>query len=339
MKIKLHPYTLVLKEPFTISRGSYSERKSLFVELSSGDKCGFGEASEHEYYGVNYDDLLAKASAILPIAEAYAFDNPTNYWEYLRPHLSSSPFLQCAFDEAAHDLYGKICGHPCREFWKAHNEGLPKTSYTLSIGNLGKLIEKLNTLQFDILKIKLGTPDDMALLETLRLHTKATFRVDVNCAWTAEETILNSQRMKELGVEFIEQPLPAGDWEGMKKVRANATLPIIADETCRTEDDVEKCAAVFHGINIKLMKCGGITPALRMIEKARILSLKVMCGCMVESSVGAAAIAQLLPQLDYVDMDGPLFLANDPASGARILQNGTIEMPSSPGLGIESLSL
>jgi L-Ala-D/L-Glu epimerase / N-acetyl-D-glutamate racemase len=338
MELKLHPFTLILNEPFTISRGSFSQRKTLFVELSSGNKSGFGEASEHAYYDVNFDDLHAKALALHAVVEGYAFDNPSNFWEYLRPHLAATPFLQCAFDEAAHDLYGKIGGQPCHEFWEAPGgNSLPKTSFTLSMDATENLVEKVKSLRFEIYKIKLGTPGDITVLAALRRHTKAVFRVDTNCAWTAEEAIRNSLKMKDLGVEFIEQPLPASDWEGMQKVFAESALPIFADEACVGENDVEKCAASFHGINIKLMKCGGLTPALRMIKKARMLGLKVMCGCMVESSAGISAIAQLLPFLDYVDMDGPLFLSNDPASGARILDDGTVVLPTSPGLGIQFL--
>ncbi|MFQ5448906.1 MAG: dipeptide epimerase, partial [Saprospiraceae bacterium] len=165
MKLKLHPYTLVLNEPFTISRGSYSQRKTLFVELSLRGKSGFGEASEHSYYGVDIESLYAKAKALQPFIEAYAFDNPSNFWEYLRPHLADDSFLHCALDQAAHDLYGKICGQPCHELWEAPaGNSLPKTSFTLSIDTVEKLVKKVKNLRFDIYKIKLGTPDDMALL-------------------------------------------------------------------------------------------------------------------------------------------------------------------------------
>ena len=141
-------------------------------------------------------------------------------------------------------------------------------------------------------------------------------------------------RLKELGVLFIEQPLHADDWYRMREIYPKSVLPLIADEACRREEDVEKCVGHFHGINIKLMKCGGLTPALRMIAKARELGLQVMCGCMIETTVGVSAIAQLLPQLDYVDMDGPLLISNDPARGAHILPDGTVQLPDGYGLGI-----
>jgi len=337
VKLTLHPTTLKLKELFTISRDAYSERRALIVKLSAAGNIGYGEASEHSYYGVTQEDLVEKAKALQPIIEEYAFDNPANFWNYLKPHIVGSPFLQCAIDNAAHDLYGNICNRPCHDLWGLGSDGLVKTSYTLSIAPVEQMIEKLNSTRFSIYKIKLGKPDDMDVLTELRKHTRAVFRVDANCAWTAEETIHNSQTMKDLGVEFIEQPLKADDWEGMKEVYKYSALPVLADEACVGESAIGECVGHFHGINIKLMKCGGLTPALRMIEQAKSLGLKVMVGCMVESSVGCSAIGQLLPMLDYVDMDGALLLANDPASGVQVLGDGTVVLPEGNGLGIRMI--
>ena len=235
MKLTLHRVTLQLKEAFTISRGSYSERKALIVELSVGEFRGFGEASEHDYYGVTIKGLKKKASALRPIVESYDFDNPTNFWHFLQPYLENYSFLQGAFDNAAYDLYGKINQQPCHQIWNLKTDNLPKSSYTLSIDTIDKMVEKLKRTNFDIYKIKLGTPNDMKILKALRLHTDAVFRIDANCAWTVEETIEHSFEMKKLGVEFIEQPLKANDWAGMKKVRKASVLPIIADESCIIE--------------------------------------------------------------------------------------------------------
>ena len=192
----------------------------------------------------------------------------------------------------------------------------------------------MKEMPWPIYKIKLGTDDDVAIVKELRKHSDAIFRIDANCAWSAEETIQNAPLLKDLGVEFLEQPLKADDWEGMEKVVHQSVLPVIADESCIVEGDVEKCGLHFNGINIKLTKCGGLTPALRMIEKAKQMGLKVMVGCMTESTVGISAIAQLLPQLDYVDMDGPLLIKNDIAEGVKILQNGELKFPELAGSGI-----
>ena len=335
VKINLYPITLYLKEAFTISRDSYTERRALIVELSAAGKKGFGEASEHAYYGIDRDKMLRQAESLVPVVESYSFDNPTNFWRYMKPHVGNNSFLQCAIDNAAHDLYGKICNQPCHHIWGLKTNNLIKTSFTLSIDTIDKMVEKLKSTDFEIYKIKLGTTDDMGILRTLRQHTNAVFRIDANCAWTAEETIRYSHIMKDLGVEFIEQPLNADDWKGMEVVRKHSALPVIADEACISEDMIPICAKHFQGINVKLMKCGGLTPALRMIEHAKNLGLKVMVGCMIESSVGCSAIAQLLPLLDYVDMDGALLLADDPANGVKVLPDGSVVLPDKNGLGIE----
>ncbi len=191
----------------------------------------------------------------------------------------------------------------------------------------------MKEIPWPIYKIKLGTDDDVAIVKELRKHTDAIFRIDANCAWSAEETIHNAPLLKDLGVEFLEQPLKADDWQGMEKVMHQSVLPAIADESCIVETDVEKCGLHFSGINIKLTKCGGLTPALRMIKKGKETGLKIMVGCMTESSVGISAIAQLLPQLDYVDMDGAMLLKEDIANGVQIFKDGKVIFPTLGGSG------
>jgi L-alanine-DL-glutamate epimerase-like enolase superfamily enzyme len=174
------------------------------------------------------------------------------------------------------------------------------------------------------------------IVRALRRHTDAVFRVDANAGWTVDETLRKAPVLKELGVEFIEQPLPPEDWAGMKEIYPRCALPVLADESCRTEDDVDRCRECFHGINIKLAKCGGLTPARRMIARAHELGLKVMVGCMTESTVGISAIAQLRPMLDYVDMDGALLLAKDVATGVTI-KKGVVKYPKVNGCGVRLL--
>jgi L-alanine-DL-glutamate epimerase-like enolase superfamily enzyme len=197
-----------------------------------------------------------------------------------------------------------------------------------------KMIEKMHEMPFPLYKIKLGTDHDLEIIEALRKEPDAVFRVDANTAWTPEQTIYFSTSLKDMGVEFIEQPLKADDWKGMKKVFEQSALPIIADESCILEQDVEKCVGYFHGVNIKLMKCGGLTPALRMIKKAKSLGLKVMVGCMTESTIGCSAIAQLVPQLDFVDMDGCLLVDDTISRGIRI-EYGKIIYSKIAGTGAE----
>ncbi len=208
------------------------------------------------------------------------------------------------------------------------------TDYTIGIDTVENMVKKLQEFPWPIYKIKLGTKEDITIITELRKHTSAVFRVDANCAWGVDETLRNAEAFRELGVEFIEQPMPAADWEGMRKVYTDSALPVIADESCIVESDVQKCHNYFHGINIKLTKCGGITPARRMIMEAKKLGMKVMTGSMNESTVGTSAVAHLLPYLDYTDMDGPLLLAEDVASGVKI-RDGEIIYADRNGTGAE----
>ncbi|GAB4247647.1 MAG: dipeptide epimerase [Saprospiraceae bacterium] len=335
MQLTIHPYTLKLKETFTIARGAYSERKVLFVGLSAAGKTGYGEAGEHEYYGVKIDDLLAGAEKLKPIVQGYAFDNPANFHEYIKPHCEGNTFLLAALDEAAHDLYGKLGNKPCFELWGWKTETAPKSCYTLPIDDPDTMLRKLRETDFSIYKVKLGSSKDLEVMRMLRDNTDAILRVDANCAWTVKEAIDRSEKLAELKVEFIEQPLAHDNWEGMKELARHSALPLIADESCRTPDDLERCAEVFNGINIKLVKCGGPTAALKMIKLARSLDLKIMGGCMVESSVAISAMAHLAPALDYLDIDGPLLLANDPASGIRLDEQGGVHFNGKPGFGTD----
>jgi L-alanine-DL-glutamate epimerase-like enolase superfamily enzyme len=184
-----------------------------------------------------------------------------------------------------------------------------------------------------VYKIKLGTDEDIEIIKALREHTDAVFRIDANAGWTLEEALDKIPQLAGLGVEFIEQPLAKENWEGMKVLFEKSVLPLIADESCVFEQDVKKCYQHFHGINIKLTKCSGITPALRMIKEARILKLKVMMGSMNEGTIGSAAIAHFLPQLDYADLDGPLLLSADNATGLDF-DFGKVTISNRPGLGV-----
>ena len=196
------------------------------------------------------------------------------------------------------------------------------------------MIGKVQEKPWPIYKVKVGTSDDITIVSALRENTDAVLRVDANAAWDLDTALKLIPQLKELGVEFVEQPLAKDNWEGMNALYKQSSLPLLADESCVFEADVEKCKDHFHGINIKLTKCGGITPALRMIKKARELDLKVMIGCMNESTIGSAAIAHLLPLIDHVDMDGPLLLAEDLATGLGY-DNGKIIYSEAPGLGIQ----
>ena len=219
------------------------------------------------------------------------------------------------------------------DLWKLDPATGPLTDYTIGIDTIDKMVSKIKEKPWPIYKIKLGTPDDISIMKALRAQTDAIFRVDANAGWNLNEALEIIPVLKDMGVEFIEQPLAKDDWEGMKILYEKSSLPLIADESCVHEQNVEKCHRHFHGINIKLTKCGGITYA-QMIDAARVMNMKVMVGSMNESTIGSTAIGHLLPMLDYVDMDGPLLLSDDIATGLTF-SNGKVILSGQPGLGIE----
>lgn len=333
MEIHLHEFDLPLRHTFTISRGSMDVQPTLIVELREGEHSGYGEATTNKYYGVTLDSMKAAIEPLKAELADYELADPVSFWE-LCSQRTDAKFAQCAIDEAAHDLWGKKLGKPVYELWGLSHEKNPCSNFTIGIAVTDVMIEKLHDMSgWPIYKIKLGTDNDVEIVRKLRAETDAIFRVDANCGWTADEAIENSGLLRELGVEFIEQPLPADDTDGMRRVFADSALPVIADESCLVEADVAKCHELFHGINIKLTKCGGLTPARRMIYEARRLGLKVMVGCMTESTVGISAIAQLLPLIDYVDMDGAALLAEDIADGVRV-EKGVCHYPARNGNGV-----
>jgi L-alanine-DL-glutamate epimerase-like enolase superfamily enzyme len=258
------------------------------------------------------------------------------------PLFPNDPFLVCALDMAGWDLWGQMKKQPLHRLWNTQwettgSEQPPICDYTLGIDPIEKMVQKMEAHPWPIYKVKVGTDYDIEMITELRKHTDKPIRVDANAGWTTEEALLKIPALAKLGVELIEQPLAKDNWEGMAQLKQQAILPLFADESCVFEKDVATCANYFDGINIKLTKCSGLTPALRMIKEARSLGLKVMMGSMNESVIGSAAIAQFLPQLDYVDMDGPLLMTQLNGVGLNYHfnnQNGLIEPLLHTGLGV-----
>lgn len=333
MKIKYISYNLRFKYPFTISRGTKTHQPTLIVSLEQFGLTGYGEAPAITYYNIPVEKMIADLELKLPVIEKFAFTEPSRFWHFLHHLIPDNPFLVCALDIAAWDLYGKLQKKPLYDCWKLNIHEGPLTDYTIGIDTIEKMVEKMQAKPWPIYKIKLGTPDDAAIIRALRKHTDAILRVDANSGWTLQQALDLIPALSECGVEFIEQPLEKSDLNGMRVLYNKSPIPLLADESCVSEPDVEKCHGLFHGINIKLTKCSGLTPALRMIENARKLGMKVMAGSMNESTIGTAAIGHLLPLLDYVDMDGTLLLDEDIASGLEIV-NGKVILSGKPGLGI-----
>lgn len=335
MKLILHTYDLKLKHTFKIAHDSRTIQKTLIVELKHGDISGFGEATASNYYKISIDEMIATLEAKRALIESYDFQQPELFWEALKKEFSNS-FVLSAVDVAINDLYAKSKGKSLQELWKLSSHFIPTSNYTIGIDTIENMGRKLKEFPWPKYKIKLGTKEDIQIIRELRKLTNSVFRVDANCGWSVEETLANAKLLKELNVEFIEQPLEADNWEGMKVLYEQCALPVFADESCINERDIDRCVGHFHGVNIKLMKCGGFTPARKMITNAKANGMKVMVGCMTESSVGISAVAQLLPMIDYVDMDGFLLLENDIAIGPKLVNN-KIEIPSGSGIGVDQL--
>ncbi|MCG9971446.1 dipeptide epimerase [Christiangramia crocea] len=336
MELKFHPFDLELKNTFTINHGSRNFQPTLILELSDGEYTGYGEAAATSYYGVSIDKMKASIKGVEKILAENIQLLPEELWELTFSHLKENPFAQCALDIAMHDLHGKRNKMPLYKMWGLELENLPLTNYTIGIDTVEMMVKKMKEFPWPLYKIKLGTDEDVRIVKELRKHTSSIFRLDANAAWTAEQAIENSKALKDLGVEFLEQPLKPDDKEGMKILYNESALPLIADESCITENDVKKCALFFHGVNIKLTKCGGLTPARRMIKEARELGLKAMVGCMTESTIGISAIAHLLPLLDYVDMDGAMLLKSDIADGVKVYDK-KVHFPDRNGTGTKLL--
>jgi L-alanine-DL-glutamate epimerase-like enolase superfamily enzyme len=295
---------------------------------------GFGEAPAITYYDITVEQMIADLEAKKTFVEKFAYTEPDRYWHYLHHLFPKNPFLVCALDIASWDLYGKIKRKPLKELWEGDKTHDPITDYTIGIDTIEKMVAKMKEKPWPVYKVKLGTAEDIAIIEALRKNTDAKIRIDANSGWTTGEAFEKIHAFKDMDIEFIEQPLAKGNWEGMKVLFEKSPIPLFADEACVFEQDVDKCFNHFHGINIKLTKCSGITPALRMIKRARELNMQVMVGSMNESTLGSAAIAHLMPQVDHVDADGPLLLEEDIAKGLTYENNGKIHTSDQPGLGI-----
>jgi len=318
MKLRTAIEEIHLRHTFTISRESQDVVRVVTVELSDGDLVGFGEASPSSFYGEDAEGVQADLQLLEELA---AGADPLHYRDVLEQAaeiLGDRRGALCAFDTALFDLASRKLGVPLWRLLGLDPARIPLTSFTIGIDTIEQMLSKLQEARdYPILKVKLGTPQDIEIIRQLRRETDAVFRVDANCGWTVAETIEKSAELKALGVEFIEQPLPPEQLEAMEEVCRRSALPVIADENSVIPEDIPALAGRFHGINIKLVKCGGILPALRMVHLARTLGLQVMFGCMIETSILISAAAQLGPLADYLDLDGNVLIQDDPYAGVE----------------------
>ena len=334
MQVSYQQIALPFQYPFTISGGrTKTHQPSLIVQLQIGPYIGIGEAPAIAYYHITVEEMMADIESKHKMLEKFAFTEPQRWWHFLHHLFPKNPFLVCALDMAGWDLYGKMKGLPLYKLWNTEWRNFPVTDYTIGIDSIEKMVEKMKAFPHPIYKIKMGMENDVDIINELRKHTNSIFRVDANAGWTFEEAKTKIAALVNYNVELVEQPLAKDNWDEMKELFNWSPIPLIADESCVFENDVAKCVHHFHGINIKLTKCSGITPAIRMIEQAKKLGLKVMMGSMNECTVGAAANAHFIPQLDFLDMDGPLLLAQDIASGLEF-NSGVVSINGKTGLGV-----
>ncbi len=325
--------TVRLPEPFTISRETSVETEVVWVELRVGGQTGHGEAAPVE----RYDETPASASAFLDEAGDLLGDDPFAF-EEIGARLgerAGEMAAKAAIDAALHDLCGKLVGLPVWRFLGLVRGG-PPTSWTVWLGDPDDMARRAERVdgRFRRLKLKLGGRDglDVERVRAVRSATERPVMVDVNEAWGVDEAAENLWELAAVGVEYVEQPLPAGH-PGGPALKRESPLPIYVDEDCHTLDDVRECAERAHGINIKLAKSGGIREAVKMAASARSLGLRVMLGCMLESGLGIAAGAQVASLCDHVDLDGNLLLAHDPSPGVDLVDG--VQLPANePGLGV-----
>jgi L-alanine-DL-glutamate epimerase-like enolase superfamily enzyme len=326
-------FTLRLRRTFRISRGASDTRDTLLVALHRDGIVGLGEGAPPPRYGESIGQARALADAYLATISLPTLPGASAE-TLVTPELLECRSLQMAADIALHDWLAKARRMPLHEMLGMMTSRTPPTSYTLSIESPEMLVSRLREADaFAALKIKLGGPQDEEALIAVRRATDKAIRVDANEGWTPEVATRLAHLCAEMRVELIEQPLPAGHLEATAQLRANSPVPIFADEDFRTVDDIARLAGVYDGINVKLVKCGGIREAIRAIREARAHGMRAMIGCGIESSVGIAAAVAISPLADFVDLDGAILTSNDPAAGLRLV-DGRLVAGAGVGLGV-----
>jgi L-Ala-D/L-Glu epimerase len=325
--------SLELAESFAISRGTQETAEVVVVEIRHDGVSGFGEAAPIDRYDESAESALAYAQAVA----GDLGDDPFALEEVMHRLPPVQFAARAAVDAALHDLCGKLVGEPVWRLLGLERSG-PPTSWTIGLSDpdeMARKAERASTSgRFRRLKLKLGGRDglDVERVRAVRAVTALPLQVDVNEYWTSEEALDSLPQLDEIGVDYCEQPLPAGDPAGAS-VKKASPVPLYVDEDCHTLDDLRPCAAIAHGINIKLAKSGGIREAVRMAHAARALGLGVMLGCMIESGLGIAAGAAIASLCDHVDLDGNLLIAQDPWPGIELIDG--VQTPSEePGLGV-----
>jgi L-alanine-DL-glutamate epimerase-like enolase superfamily enzyme len=331
MRIEAESITLKLETPFRIAHGTSHARHNVLVRVGDGQQEGLGEAAPVRQHHETQDDVLEYLASLPPLDE-----NPFHLEELLARLPSGPQSARAAIDIALHDLIGKKLGIPLYRLFGLNPKSSPPTSMTVSIGTPEEVQDWARDAakRFSILKLKLGPERTLEIVRAARAATDARLVADANCAWTVDQAADLIPALADLGLEWIEQPLPEEDLDGLRQLRQISPIPIFADEPVRTARDIPRLAGCVDGVNIKVMKAGGLREALRMIAVARARGLQVMLGCMIETSLGITAAAHLAPLVDWADLDGNQTVTNDPFTGVRV-EEGRLVLPEGPGLGVQ----
>jgi len=342
MKLRHDRYTIHPRVPFTIARSSTTAYDRVRVRLvDDAGVEGWGEAAPNAFYGETADTVVAALPRLAHLlARRRTFDTLeeiNSFEERMRTEVSTDASARSAVSAAAHDLLGKKRGKPLFELLGLDPMTAPPSSFTIVIStDEGELLRRVEEARpYPILKVKLGSDRDEWIVRTVRRAApRKLLRADANAAWDLKRAVEMARFLADNNVELLEQPLPKDDIDGLRALKPQSPIPVLADESCMTASDIPRLDGAVHGINIKLSKCGGLAEARRMIHEAHRRQMRVMLGCMVESSLGITAAAHLAPSVDYADLDGAALLKDDPFVGASI-EDGLIRLPAAAGLGVK----
>ena len=337
LNLSFKPYDLQLKHTFTLAGSSRTTTPVMLTEIEYDGITGYGEASMPPYLGESHDTAgkLLSSLNLAQFNDPFQLEKILDYVDGVAPGNCAA---KASVDIALHDLLGKMMQQPWYKIWGYDPASTPNTSFTIGIDTPEVVRQKVTEASaFKILKVKLRRDNDKEMIETIRQETSVPLCVDVNQGWTDRQQALEMIHwLKEKGVVFVEQPMPKTAIDDLAWLTQHSPLPIIADEALQRLDDVQKANGIYSGINIKLMKCTGMREAHKMLTLARSLHMKVMIGCMTETSCAVSAAAQLSPAADWADLDGNLLISNDPFSGVQVF-DGKITLPEKPGIGIKKM--
>lgn len=338
LKLTFKPYTLQLKHAFTLASSSRTTTPVMLTEIEYEGTTGYGEGSMPPYLGESHES----ATKFLSKLDLNQFSDPfliEDILSYVDGIMPGNYAAKASVDIALHDLMGKLVGKPLYRLFGLNPQKTPLTSFTIGLDTPEIVKQKVaEAAAYRILKVKLGRDNDKEMIEVIRGLTDKPLCVDANQGWKDKKYALEMAHwLKEKGVIFLEQPMPKEQVDDMAWLTQNSPLPVVGDEAIQNINDLLKYKDIYSGVNIKLMKCGGIRSALKMIQTAKALNMKVMIGCMTETSCAVTAAAQLSPLVDWCDLDGNLLISNDPFDGLKIV-DGKVILPDRPGIGVDKIA-